>query len=207
MLWFLFFSAYGYSGQQSGSTIAWVLGPRFVIPLLPVLALASAEVVTRLWRAILMAPSASCIRLSVLTTRTMIMTCVVGLGALSFAVHPAFAMWAGKHARAQELIYSYTADEDVIVTDLKGTEKYINPLYGQRTVIKYDELVHGDLKGMLAEGRAIWIVILARRDSAYWLDRTTRAMQFVESLSPAPALSCREELSPNYTLWVWRMDS
>ncbi len=109
-----------------------------------------------------------------------------GEGALSYAVHHAFAGWAQKHARAQELIYSYTTDEDVIVTDLKGTEKYINPLYGQRTVMKHDDLDPEELKGMLAVGQSIWVSILERRDSAYWIDRTTRAMQFVRSLSPLP---------------------
>lgn len=205
LMLFFFFSAYNYSGQQSGAVKALILGPRFFIPLLPLLAFAASESVPRLSNRLLnWLPS----RLSALLRCSGIAAVAVfvtGLALIAFAVHPYFYRWSEVHVRARDLVYAHTPDKAVIVTDLVATEKYINDLYGRRSTLQFDSLKTGDVAYQLQLHDAIWIVMLERSDSEFWKERSAEALAFVSNLGALPRLIVDETLSPEYRLRIWSL--
>ncbi len=205
ILCLVFFCAYNYSGQQSGMMKSLVLGPRFLIPLLPLLAFTSAEAIPRVWGGLLKVASSRVEPWLVLLGRTVIVVYFLGVVTLSYGIHPYLSGWAEKHVRVRDLIYANIPEDAVIVTDMEATDKYLNGLYGKYNTRKYDELEPGDLARELLVNDVIWIVILERRDSEFWIARSTDAMNFVKSLSPEPQLVLSENLGSFGRLWIWQM--
>ena len=153
----LFFSAYSYSGQYSGFVRNLILGPRYLIPLVPMVAVAIAWFVRRM-------------RLE--DRRRRMLERVVFGGALlvAAAVHPIIAVWTQQQAVLVDALYRMTSREAVLVTEVGGTAKYLNELYGERSLIGRDQLTPEELVRLRAD-RAVQLVFLDRNDSEYW--RTT----------------------------------
>jgi hypothetical protein len=150
----VFFSLYSYSGTDSGLLRALVLGPRFLIPLVPLLALAVAEVVRRRitskrWHRV--------IELGVL----------VAAAVVTSVVHPALHALAGGQAMLVRRLYAATSPDAVLITEPGATFKYLNGLYGPRTLVDKLKVPPDQLGTLLGKG-PVQLVFVDRDDSPYW---------------------------------------
>jgi hypothetical protein len=153
----IFFSSYSYSGQYSGPIRNLILGPRYLIPLIPMVAIGFAWLAGQ--------PSLEYQR------RRLLEGAVFG-GALfvAAAVHPIIWVWTQQQSLLVRALYQFTSSEAVLVTETGATAKYLNELYGERSIIGRDELTPEELARIRAD-RPVQLVFLDRADSDYW--RTT----------------------------------
>ena len=178
---FIFFSFYFYAGQYSGFFRSLVLGPRYVLPLVPLLAIALASLVDRVF--------------SAEKTKRGIELCVLGAAALvTCVVHPALHTWSERQAKLVRALYETTSADAVLVTEPGATEKYLNGLYGQRTFT--DRLLYPPkkLRDLLARG-PVQLVFIDRRDSEYWRSLADLNDQYLASASDACELRPRLDIT------------
>jgi hypothetical protein len=178
---FLFFTLYSYFGQYSGFLRSLVLGPRYIIPLVPLAAIALASLVEghvpqekqkRRLELLILAAAA-------------IVTC---------AVHPVLHAWSERQATLVRALYDQTSPEATLVTEPGATAKYLNGLYGQRVLT--DRLLYppGKLRPLLAHG-PVQLVFIDRSDSEYWRALAKMNEQYLTSVAESCELKLRVDLT------------
>lgn len=143
----LFYLAYEYSGQTSGWLKQFVLGPRFFIPLLPVLAFAMGESAPRLLR-------------KLKGQRHVLPAAGVATAVLAVGVNVAFGHWSARQAEIQQAILTHVPQGEPVLTNASATEKFVTELQGYP--------VRGEVSAGVQPPPDAWIVILQRADSPYW---------------------------------------
>ena len=202
----LFFLLYNNSGQDSGGLKRMVNGPRYFIPLLPILIMAYSEVLPRLWSK-LTAHYSNRATTAISMVAKVCITLWVGLVFLaSFAVHPFMQRWAASQSAMKQAIYANTAENGVIVSDPDGKiNKFVNRFYGKRLVVTQDDLKPEDIPLVLKFHRHIQLVFINRSDSEFHLKRAIGNEEFVAAVNKY----CRVKLiydkahSPTDRLKIW----
>lgn len=163
--YFLLFCIYEFRGQDSGFLKSLVLGPRFFLPLTPLLALGVGDVLARLAHG------------RRLPLRAAAATFAVACAAVAFAVHPVFHRWASARASIRDAITASTHDDQVVLTNAIATTKYIHPAYGPRTLADLGRLSDAQVRAILARDPDVAVIVLERFDSSTWteLNEATRA--------------------------------
>ncbi len=146
-----FYCVYFYSGVESGALKRLVLGPRYFVPLLPLLAFAAAEWMPRLLP-----------RSQVVTS-----SAVAGVFVVAFAVHPLMERWSRAEGSIVEAIYSSTPPGAAIVENRPGTAKYINSVYGDRVWVDRDRITAAELPRIAQRHPTYIIFVDQSRESAY----------------------------------------
>lgn len=194
-LMFVFYVCYRYSGSQSTRLQQLVLGPRFFIPLVPVMIIACAHAVSPSARAWLSRGGGNL---------------VAGLACVAaFAVHPVIARYTATQASIVKTIYDATPDHSVIVANYSGTQKFLNPVYGAR-VIAYRESVGTDaMKQIVARNAATFVVLVERNDSDFYRADSMENAAYVGELSQRCRLDpVRDEtFGLTHHLRIWRAAS
>jgi hypothetical protein len=187
----LFFGLYGYSGQNSGLVQALVVGPRYFIPLMPLVAVAVAWWAEKL-------PLGG-------QTKRLLEAGVLG-GALLVAgvVHPALWIWGKRQESIVEAIYRDTSSQAVIVTELAATAKYLNGLYGDRTVIGRDQLSPDELV-RIRERQPVQLLFLDRSEAPFWKAMAAANEAFVTAIAERCELllTTRKSLESGERLRIW----
>jgi hypothetical protein len=150
----VFFSLYSYSGQYSGFARTLILGPRYLIPLVPMVTVAIAWLVGRM-------------SLKQRVRRVLEYATFAAALLVAAAVHPISSTWAHQQAVLVDALYRLTSSEAAIVTETGATAKYLNELYGERSFIGRDELTPEALIKLQVD-RPVQLVFLDRNDSEYW---------------------------------------
>ena len=201
VLEFCFYTAYGYSGLQSGFAKSLILGLRFFIPLLPILALAMAEAIPRWWSSL--EP-----RLGVARAQRMAgigtLTWLIGLAVASTSVHVYLYNWSEDHARVWNGIDAHVDKEAVMVCNLEGIEKYFNRFeYHYEPVdMLYSDI--DDIRGVLDRYAEFYLVLLDRSDSAFWREKSVENAKLAATLDPHLTLLFEDEVSSSMTLRIWK---
>ncbi len=152
-----FYLAYDYGAHESGPLKRIVLGPRFFVPLLPLLCLALADGAARLggtWQA----PRIT--RLFPHLARAWAAALVVAAA----AVHPVMSAWGESRAAISSAIYESTDVGAVLVTNLVATGKWLHELYGDRAPVDRNAAPPSALLDLRAGG-PLYLVFLDRSDS------------------------------------------
>jgi hypothetical protein len=186
-----FFGLYGYSGQNSGFVQAVVVGPRYFIPLMPLMAVATAWWVEKL-------------RFSGRSKR-LLEAGVLGAALLVAAmVHPALWIWGKRQEPIVEAIYRDTSSQSVIVTELAATAKYLNGLYGDRTVIGRDQLSPDELV-RIRERQPVQLLFLDRSEAPFWKAMAAANEAFVTAVAERCELllTTRKSLESGERLRIW----
>lgn len=201
----MFYLSYGYNAAESGWAKRLVLAPRFFVPLLPLLALAAAEVWPRWARAVRdAAPPERRRRLEAAAG----ITCVLALGALAvvlLGVQAAHASWAADQARVRDAIYQHTSEGSVVVTNWKATGKFIDLVHGQRIVLRRERATRPTMRLLLERVGTFYVVLLDRTDSAFWRRESFENSFFMAQLRYPRELLFEEQLTPTDHLRIWRI--
>jgi hypothetical protein len=178
---FLFFTLYSYSGQSSGFLGSLVLGPRYIIPLVPLAAIALASLVEH---HVPQEKQKQWLELAILAAAA-IVTCLV---------HPVLHAWSERQSTLVRALYDQTSPEATLVTEPGATAKYLNGLYGQRVLT--DRLLYPPekLRQLLAHG-PVQLVFIDRGDSEYWRALAKMNEQYLTSVAESCELKLRVDLT------------
>ena len=199
-----FFLAYDYAGWEGGGLRRLVLGPRFFIPVLPLVVFAAAEVIPRWWCAIRA-------RYAFTNTPARLASAACGtvVVALGFLVHPVLASWGAGQVAIQEKLYAHTRPDAAILTNGVVTGKYFNEIFGARRVIGRYQVEPGQLGRVLDAHGLAQIALVERPDSSFFRNEAQSERDYIV----AAQTFCRVELTfehqfPNsQRLQVWDVKS
>ena len=188
LLSYAFFSLYSYSGRDSGPVASVVLGPRYLIPLVPLLALAIGDVATR--------------RIpSVHRRRALELSILVAAGVVTCVVHPLLHRVARRQATFVTALYAATHADALLVTEPGATAKYLNGLYGNRTIVDKLSVPAAKMGALLARG-PVQVVFVDRFDSAYWREMARLNQEYLETVAQTCEVQPRVDRSDKERLRV-----
>jgi 4-amino-4-deoxy-L-arabinose transferase-like glycosyltransferase len=195
----LFFSTYVYGAQESGFFRRLILAPRYLIPLVPLLVLSMAEAGPRLL------PKLSHLAYSGRAA-------VLGALLISFAaglIHVGLFAWERVQAPILSTIYTNTSTGSVVFHDFVTTHKYVSPVYGERVSLWIDEHLPEKVGERLGSGRPVFLVLLDRSDTEFFVQRSRSNQALIERLQGQYSLKLRWS-DPAATkvgrLRVWQVD-
>lgn len=201
---FLFFYLFQkYSTIETGLPRRIVLGLRYFLPLLPLMAFTMAESAPRLWQRWI-APRGPRVRR---LASGAVAVWLVGVGVATAAVHPFFAIWSATQAELREEIDRVVPDDAVLVTNYPGTKKLVRQLDRRYVFVKVEQTSAEDVAALLERHGEVYLVLLDRTDSAWWRGRGQLYREFLEAigLESEP----ESDLRPTATdrLRIWRIGS
>lgn len=143
--------------RDNGSLKGLVLASRFMAPLAPIVAFMSAEAWPPLYarvRARLPGPAYAA-------------AVALGAGAIAtaFLVHPLARRQEGEALRIVRGIYAHTRSDVPVVTNSKGTLKYLSPAYGPRRLVLLEQVPADAVFELTRQHRGVSVVVLDRNDS------------------------------------------
>lgn len=166
LAYFVFYLSYEYAGYESGFLKGLVLGPRYFIPLIPLLAVASGETFPRLWGA-LCKRFDSVHRIKVLKTG-LVWFWIVAIVFASASVHWVSDLWSNYQANIVEALMSNIQADRPVLTTPVVTTKYLYGIYGLRKVLSRYQVKPEDVpRVFLAEG-GLQMAFLTRSDSDFF---------------------------------------
>lgn len=203
VLFVLFHLAYSYSALESGLAKRLILGPRYFVPLLPVLAFASAELWPRL--AARASPRLRTVTESVLRfgLPAALATLAVGLVALNWG----HATWATRHAVLRDAIREHAPAGALVLTNPEATGKYLDYVEARWFVVNRRTIRLEHAKELLARG-SFHVVLLDRSDSDFWRRHAFENEEFMDRLRAAGGqteILLDLRASPTDRLRIWRI--
>jgi hypothetical protein len=206
-LFLLFYLLQEYFMSGTSSLKRIILTARYILPILPLMALAAAEVMPRLWRRLL--------ELTPTPRRKKLETAVAGVLALGIggvavaavAVHPLHAAWSSTQAQIRDAIESHTDPDVVLVAHIAFTRKFIDELDRKYFVLSRDQVTPEVAMDLAERFGSFNIVLLDRSDGPYGIQEIANNAKFIASLEPMnPILLFDREMSTTERLRIWRVD-
>jgi len=184
-----------------------VLTPRYMLPILPLMALAAAEVLPRLWRRLLeWTPTPRRKTLEAVVAGVLALW-IGGVAVAASAVHPAFAAWSSTQARISDAIESHTDPAGVLVTNLPLTRKFIRELDRKYLPVRLEHVAPDVAMDLATRFGTFHIVLLDRNDGPFGIEQTGLNAEFIASIEPMnPILLFDREMSATDRLRIWRVD-
>lgn len=196
----IFYLCYQYSGKASGFVRSLVLGPRFFIPLLPVLCFQMAESFPRLWKK----------RIQVLIPHLAdhilafaISLWLIGVGIAAFSIHWGMYHYNDRHAltiRAE--LSSVISEKSVVIGNIMVLRKYLNNLYGDYQLIDFQNLTRENMASLIIHYPRVFIVFLDRAHSTFWATERQKEKKFLASLKIPAQTLVDKELRGGYHLLI-----
>ena len=192
---------YGYAAWQSSWAKQLILGPRYLLPLLPLVIYCLAERWSDWSRS---TPALEKGRNALLAAFAL------GCGILAIAVHPVLDRWLGSQAEVVARIYAHGSAGTTLVIDTSGVGKYVSPIYGDRTVLGLEQVVPSDVRTVLSRSpHGAWIVIVERTESVYWERFNEQLRGYVDAVEDHCSLDMQEDFhAPDGSrLRMWKVES
>jgi len=200
-IFLLFFLFQKYSTIETGFAKRIVLGLRYFIPLLPLMAFAMAESVPRLWQRWIVPRGPGVTRWA----SAAVLVWLVGIGVATAAVHPFFSAWSASQAEIGEEIDRVVPDDAVLVTNWTGTSKLVRLLDRRYTIVKVEHTSAEEVAALVERHGEVYLVLLDRTDSAWWRGRGQLYREFLEAIGVEG--EPETDLRPTSTdrLRIWRL--
>lgn len=190
---------------NSGLAKQLVITLRYYVPLLPLFALAGAEVIPRLWRRF--APvGATAFRAEAIAALVAIFW-IAGVATIAGAVHFTLYRWASAQAEIRDAIEQYVAHDDVLVSNGSATKKFIRELERPYLPVHRMFVTNEKAASMVERYGGFYVALLDRSDSTYWRNDAQENEAFIEGLRPAPRLELDLRATPTDRLRIWRVGS
>jgi len=174
-----FFLLYGYDGSESGFLKRLVLGPRYFIPLVPLLSIAMAESMPRLLASL----SAAAPRLVSAGQVTWI--CTVGCAVL--AVHPVLWRFSREQNGLANSLCSASSPGGALILDRTELDKWAF-FCGDRGLVDFSQLEPAKLPILVARDGIAHIALMERSDSEFHRSRGVRDAQWIAAAAKTCAL-------------------
>jgi fluoride ion exporter CrcB/FEX len=203
-LYIAFYTLYSYSGQGSGLLKRLVLGPRFFIPLLPLLAFAMAESIPRLWSGFReRLPE----RVAPALARVVVWGWLVGVAGAVVAVQWVHGDWGGKQAEIRRSIYENTPDGAVLIVNGGSVMKFIDYIYGTRLPLHRGHLDAREIAILRTRQPEFYLVLLDRTDSPLRRKEAhdNARFLFIVELDNPTELILDRKITPTDRLRIWRV--
>jgi 4-amino-4-deoxy-L-arabinose transferase-like glycosyltransferase len=199
-----FFLLYGFSGIESGLVKRIVLGPRFFIPVVPVIVFACAESFPRLWRR----ASLDERRWGYRWHKQLPWLAVALVAGIAFAIHPVMARWTQSQGAIGAAIYSATVPNSAIVTNLVGTEKFIGVMQEPRVLAPREYHPPSNVPRIRVVNRDTYLVFLDRTDSEFHQRENALNEHYLEQVEQLCGLTLVHDRWHNATnrLRIWRVE-
>jgi len=203
LLVFMLYAFYNYSGAPSGFMKSLVLGQRFFMPLIPLLAFALAERVPHWWSALQTKLASERVpRLAGLGVAAW----VAGLVVASIGVHVFIANWASAtQGQMREAIRTHVDHSKVIVTNLNMTEKIIDRFDYSFDLIHRNLIDFDGMMTLLDRHQEFYLIIVDRNESEKFLRDSRRSASFLEPMMPFSDLVLDDQVSRAERLRIWRV--
>jgi hypothetical protein len=178
-----------------------LITPRYLIPIVPLMAFAMAETVPRLWRRFAVKGGAPFESIT-----GAVLACWVGAVLLAaFAVHPAFHAFSATQAKIQSTLDRHIDRGGVLVTNLAATRKFLPELELAYLPLDRFDIEIEDANELIEKYGQITVAFLDRSDSRFWRrDRAVNA-DFIAGLEPEPVLLADETFGEHERLRIWRV--
>jgi 4-amino-4-deoxy-L-arabinose transferase-like glycosyltransferase len=200
-----FYVSYRYSAAESGPARQLVLGLRFFVPLLPLLAFAMGESVPRLWQRLLAKlPDRRRPGLERLAGVALVVW-LFGVASAAAVVHPVFDRWSGHQAEIRDEIHRLVREDAVLITNIPATKKFIPWLAPNYLPLNRATLPIEHANTLALYHREFFVVLLDRTDSATWREDARANAAFVAGLEPRPTLLLDREVTRTDRLRIWRV--
>jgi 4-amino-4-deoxy-L-arabinose transferase-like glycosyltransferase len=201
----LFHFVYGYSAVESGLSKRLILGPRYFMPLLPLLCLCSADVWPRVGaRLAARATPERRVALGRLAT-TAVAAALVATAVSAVALQWAHAAWAADQARIRDAIYRETEEGSVVITNWRTTGKFFDILYGDRRVLRRTGMTASHISRLVKMNEHVYFVFLDRTDSAFGRQDANDSAAFRHQITRPVRLVFDLQVTPTDRLHIWRI--
>ncbi|MGN6393661.1 MAG: hypothetical protein ACTHM9_15645, partial [Gemmatimonadales bacterium] len=193
LLYVGFFLAYSFSGLESGGIRRLVVGPRFFIPLAPLLAVAAARTLPP-W-----------IARAGRWGRGGVAFYAATIVAAAFGVHVVHGRWSLAQARLARAIHEATRPDEIVVTNLLSTGKLFPEAESERPRLELAQLRSEDVPRMLARGRKVALAVFDRTDTPFFRERTAEDQRLLARVKGLCHLTLRYDgaASASDRLRIW----
>lgn len=203
-----FFAAYVIQQYYTFATSTFkrlIITPRYLLPLVPVIAFGMAESVPRTWRALLARSSEDArARLEAWGPR-LVTLWLAGVTLMAFAVHPTFSFWSNTQADIRDALAENVPADEVLITNYMATRKFIDDVGRNFTTVNNRDVVPADAESMVDRYGTINVAFLDRTDSLYWREDIPRTEEFLANVKREKTLVLDERLSSTDRLRIWRV--
>ena len=178
-LFLLFYVLQGYFMWGVSLPRQVILTARYMFPILPLMALAAADVLPRLWRRI---------RESTPTPRRQTLEAVAagvltlwigGVAVAAVAIHPVHAAWSSTMAQIRDAIASHTDPDGVIVTHIEFARKFIDEYDRKYLPTSREDVTLEDAMNLAKRVGSFQIVLLERTDGTYGIEEAALNAEFL----------------------------
>lgn len=201
----VFHLCYGYAGEQSGAAKQLVLGPRYFIPLLPILAFTAAEVWPR-WGTRLAGRMSRQRLVALERAGSVVLRASLGMLAIGLlAAQWLHATWAADQTAIRDAIYAETPAGSVLVSNVRATGKFIDYVGGQRRVLDLEQVHPLHLEHLLESRGAYYLVLLQRSDSHFRRRQAFENEMRIARIRHAKEVVLDLQATPSDRLRIWRV--
>jgi 4-amino-4-deoxy-L-arabinose transferase-like glycosyltransferase len=196
ILYVAFFLAYGFSGTESGGLKRLVVGPRFFIPLAPLIAFAAGRTMPA-W----LSRRGGWARAGVALY-------AAGVVVAAFAVHVVHGRWSQSQAGMTQAIHHATQPGEIVVTNLLSTGKLFPEPESERPRTDLAEMRAEDVPVLAAGGRKVALAVLDRSDTPFFLQRSAENARFIAHVAALCRLTLRHDGAATATdrLRIWKIE-
>ncbi len=200
-----FYLAFGYAAVELGFGKRIILGLRFYIPLLPLLAFAVAEVAPRIWQRVIDAATPERAgRIRALT----VFVFAVWLSAIALAcvaVHPFFDRFTASQVAIRDAIREHVESDTLIISNLLATIEYLPWLEARYGPVNIVDITPQDANQLARRYSKYDLVLLEKSESRFWRDEAQKNAEFKTELRPTPRLVYDERVNDGERLQIWRV--
>jgi hypothetical protein len=177
LLFLGFYSLYYYDGSGSQSAMRLILGPRYFIPLVPLLAFCAAECFPRL-AADIAGRWASAPRLAPIGAGVLALALLVQ----SIGVHPALYRWGAAQARMREAILSETPPGGIVILNSASAGKIASYAYGPRRFVPRELLKFDNVVQWSRAPEGVFVAFINRNDTDGRIEEATENERFEQTV-------------------------
>lgn len=181
-----------------------VLGLRYLIPVVPVMAFAMAESGPRLWKRWTLAAAPARRQRLERAAALLLLLAVAGIGTAAAAVHPLFSAWGASQVAIRAAISEHVADDAVLVTNWPATRKFLHELERRYVSVQRHKTEPARLAELALRHGEFYLVLLDRSDSKSWRRGAQANAAFVEAAPVSLELLLDRQFSTTDHLRIWR---
>jgi 4-amino-4-deoxy-L-arabinose transferase-like glycosyltransferase len=205
LFFFAFFVIQTNTMSASAPSKRLILDWRYLLPVLPLVVLGTAEAAPRLWRQMVAAQNPDRREVLRVVARVTLVLWVSAVAASSFLVQFRFQGWSLRQAEIRDVIHTYTSDDSVLITNRWNTRKFLRNLERSFVYLDRDEVSPRDVATLVRRYGPVFLVFLDRNDASFRLSDAKRNADFVNAVRPTPEIQFDRQITPQDRLRIWRV--